>query len=253
MKAALQLGETATYTLKSALLVYESNDSTAVTVHNIVTHNGKPVIEAGQPVTYGAIESLASALGRNLAASYLPPNVVSLGFGQVAWFCPGARRRIWFKADGRFDGTRQETGKELSDSQRSQKLNGKFVWSPPLLFVGGDRTLQVFALAQNARPGPDTPVYRAPYWNLWDRGHVCEGNRKLANLPTPASIPAYEDGFFNSAFSHTNIKKVCNHPGGHAGLWTELSKRKTAPDAKFWRANLVKLDKTVNQVITTAK
>lgn len=258
MEASLHIGNSASYELKQALLIYEANhpginqSSVAVSRHDVEIRAGQPVIAAGQPVTQAAVESLAAKLGRNLAACYLPPNVISVSFGQVAWFCAAGRRRLWFRADGRFNGGREEQGKELTDSQKSQKLNGKFAAHPPLLFIAREDGLHVFALAENRRPDADTPLFRAPYWNLWEGGKLCEGNRHLSRQPTVNSIAALEDGFFNSAFSHTNIPRVCAHPRGHAGLWTELcrqSGRQTIPE-KFWRQNLVPLKTTVSKALT---
>ena len=217
MNALLNLGETATFELKQALLIYEARGgraagtTTAVTVHPV--EGG--VIRAGQAITYAAVESLASALGRNLAACYLPANVLSVSFGQVAWFCPAARRRLWFKV--------------LADGHE-KRLNGRFAQHPPLVFIASAHGLQAFAVVKNERPQAGTRLYRAPYWNLWESGKMCAGNCKLADLPTPASIPAYEDAFFNSAFTHTNLKQICKHPKGHAGLWTVLADGKK-PDA----------------------
>ena len=256
MEASISIGELASFKLTKALLIYSaetrdgvfaSKTQLAVTAHDINTKFAQPVIEPGQPVTYAAVEALATALGRNLSAGFLPPNILSVGFGQVAWFCPAERRRLWFKPDGRFNGG---PVKDDSETARAMRLNGKFAHHPPLLFIARDSGLSVFALAENRRPEAHTKIFRAPYWNLWDTGKLCEGNRRLAKFPVPASIPAYEDGFFNSAFSHTNIKKVCTYPGGHAALWQELAKRKTAPDAKFWPRALVPLNRAVSDVIT---
>lgn len=256
MNTTLTLGETATFKLQQALLVYEAGNSynsttrTAVSVHPVV--NG--IITAGTPITHAAVESLAAALGRNLAACWLPPNLVSLGFGKMAWFCPASRRRLWFKADGRFNGGADTTNPK-ADIHDPQTLNGKFAQYPPLLFIATGRRLQVFALVDNERPQAHTRLYRAPYWNLWEDGAMCAGSRAMPDLPTPANIPAYEAAFFDSAFTHTNIKKICLHPKGAFGLWSELvakakQSRKHLPDTRYWIANLVRLKFTVNSAIT---
>ena len=261
MEASLNLGDSATYELKQALLLYEartgvlSEARTAVSIHDVEIKEGRPILQAGQPITLSAVESLAAKLGRNLAACFLPANVISVSFGQVAWFCPAARRRIWFKADGRFNGGRTESEKELNDSQKSQKLNGKFAAHPPLLFMARDTGLYVFALPDNQRPHEETTVLRAPYWNLWEDGKLCQGNRHLSKQPTVANIPSFEDGFFNSAFSHTNIARVTRHPHGHSGLWQELCARqgRTTIKPSFWKKNLLPLKTTVTQLLTCKK
>ena len=256
MKAFVEIGESHSYQLTRALLIYEqvrstdgnglvsaSNGRTAVSVHPVKDRQ----LGAGVPLTRPGLEALAGSLGRNLAAGWLPPNVVSLGFGKLAWFCPAGRRRIWFKADGRFDGGAET---EHADTPHVTKLNGQFAQHPPLLFVASDRQLALFALPRNQRPAATTRLYRAPYWNLWESGTMCAGNRALPASPTPAAIPQYEAAFFDSAFSHTNIPKLCNHPGGHTGLWTELTRRKTPPDEKYWTRNLCRLKATVTSILT---
>lgn len=258
MPAHVNVGDSTQYVLKQALLIYqaqnqyESSPATAVSVHDVVNLNGHPTLGPGQPITRPAVESLAAALGRNLESGYLPANVVSLGFNQIAWWCPGAKRRIWFKPDGRFNGGREEQGREKTESMKTFKLNGKFVWHPPLLFIAA-RQLRVFALARNERPAADSPVYRAPYWNLWEDGGMCNGNRAMSSHTTPASIPGYEDAFFNSAFSHTNITRLCRHPKGHYGLWLDLSKARKQPDTKYWQANLSELNGNLAKVLANIK
>lgn len=249
LPVTLDLGETATYELNQALLIYEAhrhgNDQRiAVTQHPVE----KGVILAGQPITREAVESLAASLGRNLAAGWLPPNLVSVGFGKIAWFHPAARKRIFFKADGRFDG-----GPKIDNSQtaRVTRLNGKVVQHPPLFFLADGRELAVFALLRNERPSATTALYRAPYWNLWQTGRMCAGSRAMPEQPLPGLIPKYEDGFFNSAFTHTNLTKVCNHAKGHAGLWEELAKVARPPAAAYWRKNLCRTNFTVSSILTT--
>lgn len=252
MNAHVDLGEARTYRLTKALLVYEGENhmgdnsgGTAVSVHEVRDRQLGP----GQPITRAAVESLAQALGRNLAAGWLPPQIVSLGFGKMAWFCPAGRRRIWFKADGRFNGGAET---EHKDTPKVTKLNGKFAQHPPLLFVASDHRLAVFALTRNERPQANTVLHRAPYWNLWESGEMCAGNRAMPAAPMPSAIAQYEAAFFDSAFSHTNITKLCTHPGGHTGLWQELTRVKRAPDSKYWTKNLCRLSSTVTSILTKA-
>jgi len=228
----LNLGESMTYRLEKAILIYTGP---AATVHEV---DDDGVIKPGQPISRHAIESLAQSLGKHLDGGWLPPNVVSLGFGAMAWFCPAGRRRIWFKADGRFNGGAKT---EDADTPRVQKLNGKFAWHPPLLFTVQGSNLSVFALARNERPQAGTTLYRAPYWNLWESGAMCAGNRAMPEQPVPSKIPDYEKAFFESAFTHTNISRLCRYPGGHTALWQHLTTVRTKPDHRFWQRSLVRL------------
>ena len=264
MLASLNLGDTATFKLAEAFLIYQRDSlyssnrggpTTAVSIHPIVLRKLKkrliPTIGPGEAITVGGLQTLAAAIGKNVAASYLPANVVSLGFDHLAWYCPAARRRIWFQADGRFNGGAVDpTAVTKSAIRRVQALNGKFVQHPPLLFLATGGSLQVLALAENVRPQPTTRLYRAPYWNLWKTGVVCQGNRHLSSATTPAAIPELEDAFFNSAFSHTNITNLCRFPGGHTNLWEDLQRRQTTPRPEYWARHLVRLKSTVQTILT---
>jgi hypothetical protein len=60
-----------------------------------------------------------------------------------------------------------------------------------------------------------------------------------------ASIGAWEQGFYETAFGHANVGRVTRHEGGHDALWAELEgKRRSFPtDA------LVRLPQTLAQFV----
>ena len=235
------------YKLTSAILIYSdlqnrnpdgssAQEHFAATVHDVEhVGRGQPIIKPGQPVSIAALEHLMLSLGRSHAAGFIPENILSVGLDRMAWWCPAGRRRLWFKTYRNDEGH-----KEL------KALNGKLVHHPPLLFVvkGG---LNVYALLRNARPKPDTAVYRAPYWNLGN-GHMCNGDIKLPPCQ-PENIMGFDAAFFNSAFTHGRGEGLTHHKGGHTGLWTYLSKRKSRPDTEFWRTNLIRTRQTINAVL----
>ena len=238
MNTSLQFGNQGrAYLLTSAVLIYaDKGDSNniAATVHD-VKHTGKqPMIMPGQPVSVQALERIMSGLGRQTTNGFIPTHIIANGFDRMAWWCPAAKRRIWFKT---YDG----------EDKPVKSLNGKFVHHPPLLFVAQNHGLNVFALPDNERPQRDTTLYRAPYWNLSD-GHMCNGDMKLP-VCSPDNIPGFEAAFFNSAFTHGRGEGITRHKGGHYGLWAELAARKTKPDWKYWRKNLIRSPKTISQAI----
>lgn len=242
MHTSVQFGSSdRSFKLKSAILIYQDESGSAATTHDVAFYHGKPVIQAGRPITVSALESLMVSLGRKSGVSFIAEQVVSLGLDRVVWWCAAGRRRIWFRPD------RQE---KKYDNLR--KLNGKFVHHPPLLFIAGGRgaaSLRVYALAANQRPTPETHLWRAPYWNLDSDGGMCRGNIHLPTA-TPESIAAFEKAFFNSAFTHHNAGSLLTrHADGHDGLWKALSQRKSPPDEKFWSANLCETTNTLRSIL----
>ncbi len=230
-------GQDRHYQLKQAILVYEdaASSAAAATVHSVELHNSRPVIQPGQPITILALESLILNLGRGAKGGFIQPNIISLALDCMVWWCPAARRRIWFKPSND------------TDAKRLKALNGKFVHHPPLIFKAENNGLNAYALAKNERPTPDTRVYRAPYWNLSD-GHMCNGNLKLPPV-APENLAAFESAFFGSAFTHSSDGTLTSYPGGHTALWEHLASRKTTPDVRFWIANLRRTNQTVSQIL----
>ncbi len=117
-------GQDRHYQLKQAILVYEdaASSAAAATVHPVELHNSRPVIQPGQPITILALESLILNLGRGAKGGFIQPNIISLALDCMVWWCPAARRRIWFKPSND------------TDAKRLKSLNGKFVHHPPLIF-----------------------------------------------------------------------------------------------------------------------
>lgn len=75
---------------------------------------------------------------------------------------------------------------------------------PGLVFVREANKLSVYALTIQGKPRPGTVLYRAPYYNIWDSGEVCQGTMPLPAMIHPSAIVEHEEAFFNSAFTHAN-------------------------------------------------
>lgn len=232
-------GQDRHYQLKQAVLIYQemASSAAAATIHAVELsgQNARPTILPGQPITVRALESLIQSLGRGAKGGFFPPNLISLALDGMVWWCPATRRRIWFKPSND------------PDAKRLKALNGKVVHHPPLLFKVEGSHLNLFALAKNQRPTPDTRLYCAPYWNL-SAGHMCNGNLTLPPV-APENLPAFEAAFFNSAFTHSSDGALTSFPGGHTALWEHLAIRKAAPDARFWTAHLRRTNETISQLL----
>jgi len=110
------------------------------------------------------------------------------------------------------------------------QLSGKRFPQPALLFRASEGHLAVRALAEIERPTPKTKLFRAPYWNVYESGDVCLGSTKVPREASVASLPRWEQAFFESEFIHANVaKKLTEFPGGFVAMWKSLIGKKKFP------------------------
>ncbi|WP_316739155.1 PRTRC system protein B [Pedobacter aquatilis] len=76
---------------------------------------------------------------------------------------------------------------------------------PPLLWKASKTGLQVWALHGGERPQADTPLFLAPFFNIYGDARVCMGNVRTeiqGNCSLLDFISLWEKYFFASHFSH---------------------------------------------------
>ncbi|MBN8790360.1 MAG: PRTRC system protein B, partial [Terrimonas sp.] len=118
---------------------------------------------------------------------------------------------------------------------------------PALLWIASKQKLYIYALKSDRKPTERTPLYHAPFFNVYADGNVCMGSvdvsiRKSASLEE--FIAAWETYFFNSYFSHL----MQNHnpiQGNCVSLWKKL--RKTGEP--FPKDVLKKTDRTIKNIL----
>jgi PRTRC genetic system protein B len=153
-----EYGQSAPMILVHALLLYGSERTIRLaTVHRPINdpNGGPPLLDAGEPLTRDFLETLVRGLGNEVAAAFLPANVLIYSSSLTAWWEPAQVRTMFFAAD--CDG---------------KTLDGKLFPHPPLVFAVRNGRLMVWALAENRRPEPDTWLYMAPYWNTMTAAYV---------------------------------------------------------------------------------
>lgn len=224
------VGQSHKLKLSSAILVYTGSDAREsvpplATIHCIgFPDDGPPILMPGEAITTADVEALSASLTKAAGTmSWLPPAVLSISPDRLVWHVPSHRRRIWFNAE----------------AKAYRSLNGKLVTHPALIFDATiNAGLRVLAVPTDQRPVPETPLRRGPYLNLYSLGEMCRGNSPMPKVFSIEAMKTYEDSFFNSAFSHSNLsgKALCRHPGGPVRMWQELLTRKKFPAR--WLATL---------------
>ena len=175
---------------------------------------------------------LCAQLRGALPIEFLPSNVLVRSEDSITWWTPASMRRMFYA---------KEKSSEVA------QLSGKRFPQPPLVFRARKRLLEVRALLRDERPNLQTVLYRAPYWNVNDRGDVCLGTARVPPEASVDSLPRWESAVFESEFTHPNAsKKLTEHPGGFVGLWRSLAEKRRFP-AQF----LAAANQTLHQFITS--
>lgn len=195
--------------LRGALLFYHGDTGSLVTVNQIeeAEEGGKEIL-AGLPFSQEQVSAFVRGVqGLVPTRTVFPPNLLCWDGRRLAWWLPSARRRIWF--DGR-----QQPG--LQDVSRKEVLH------PPLVFIADPGQLYLYALAQNERPDADTPLFQAPYLNVYDDGSLCAGWVEFPRNAEVGDTAKWELLFFDSEGTHAAASKLTLYPGGHDALWRAM-------------------------------
>lgn len=228
------------YHPKSALVFYESKGlSKEVYVeHFDMDRNGTPI--NAHPLTEHEAEALAKALTTEKqkqtaflnSGGILPTNILHINpsrdKGAVIWYTKSQKRPLYF-----IDGLGIPSG---------------HAFVPPLIWKATKNSLRVFAVFSNSRPTAKTPLYYAPFFNIYKDGRVCMGSVNIS-IKNSACVEeftrAWEDYFFNSYFSHLMGE---NSPvkGNCVSLWKDL----VTSDRTFPTALLKSSNKTLKNLLS---
>jgi PRTRC genetic system protein B len=215
MQVHVSIGENHNFALREALLVYGDRQRSFVTRHQIAVHeNTPPTLGPAQPLTTTFVESLIRSLGGGSSAEVLPENILAKSNHMIAWWTPAQRRQMFY----------------TSSEGKATDLNGLIFPQPPLVWRVENGDLMIRALFESKRPLATTTLAVAPFWNLSDNGRVCTGSMRRPDSASVASVLAWERGFYESAFTHSNVGRLTRHEDGFEGLWAGLAgKRKPFP------------------------
>jgi PRTRC genetic system protein B len=222
MQVETQIGSRCDFVLKTALLIYEDQVSRReqfATVHPVLYQGAEPQfpqLGPGTLLTTKFLEQLAQRLQRKAKAVVLPANILAYTAELLVWWTPPRLHRMFF-----------------SDGAEDRKaIDGQICPHPALVWKVHRGALYLRALAGAERPRAETMLMVAPYWNTEpSRGGVCEGNMPRPRETNVGNVLEWEEGFFNSRFSHpSGMGKLTTHPGSFIGLWTELAGNEQFPN-----------------------
>jgi PRTRC genetic system protein B len=144
---------------------------------------------------------------------FLPGQVVARTPEVLAWWTPAAVRAMFFRAGSELEG-----------------VSGKRFPHPALLFVVRNGVLHVRALSSSRRPGADSKLAAAPYWNIDSNGAVCAGTMRTPKSLTVTSMAAWQQAFFQSEFTHPGGGgRLTKRRGGTTVLWKSLAGKERFP------------------------
>lgn len=233
IETSVQVGKNRIFELTDIILVHRDGSNVFATRHPPIPgeEGGPPQVGPGQPLNRRFLTRLAKDLRRDLPAEVFPENLLCRTDDRVAWWTP-AQTRLMFYSDARYGDFSQ--------------INGFPFPHPALVWMVKGRSIYVRALDESRRPSADTPLRKAPYWNVYASGNVCVGDARFPTSLSVDQLPAYEEAFFTSRFTHPNAdQELVVFPGGFIAMWHSL-----IDAAAFPAAYLKDAQQSLGQLLT---
>lgn len=218
--------------LAQAVLIYRGAQGSALaTVHEVAAINGEATILAGKAMTPRAAVTLAHELSNRVGhGGFIPETVLYMDGDAMLWWTRPGRRHVAFRAGALGGGER-----------------GEVVPHPGLVFAASSRVWKVWAIKGDARPTPETALFQAPYFNVYDDGGICQGSASVPEGTTAEKVEAWNDAFFGSFFTHPNVRKnLVKYRGGSCKFWQDMLDGRFA---QFPERVLVPVQMTLGQLL----
>lgn len=185
-----------------------------ITSHQVGMVDGKPVIAAGTVVSPQSVRKIFSEIGIRQPMTWLDPSVLAVGTDGFIWHSPSRVAWMHWLVNGK--------------PARVRAHWPHLVFSVSL--TGGFR---IYALADDAPPRPDTPLFRAPLGNVFEDASLCWGDVHRPDVALE-NRQQFEDAVFLSNFTHANTTVLssaanCAERDSRQdlfGYWRSLSGRK---------------------------
>ncbi len=218
----VRTGGASVYELTRAILLYESpsvigrESDCYATVHQIERHRrGGARLCPGVPATTEACTSFVRSITDKASFSgWIAPEILYIGPRTVAWWRAPEPATVFFE-------TQDEDAKKRLGTRSGRTPQ------PTLVHILDEGQWYVFAVKGAGRPNANSKLYRAPYFNVWRDGRICEGNVERPKRVTPETLTRFERAFFDSRFTHPNdARGLSRYAGGPYKLWRDLLDKK---------------------------
>jgi PRTRC genetic system protein B len=180
-----------------AIVFYGSGSGNQVetgyaTHHGIRATGSRFELCPGSSLTNENVYKIAAmvANGMRHKVEILPANVLASTDDLLVWWMPAGLQHMDF--DVSMGSSSVPVPALVFMLRRSRASSGAYLG------------ISVFALSDNARPGPLTKLFRAPLLNINEQGDVCWGSGVKPKGRAVSDIPAWQALFFSSVFTHFN-------------------------------------------------
>ena len=217
MECNVYLGGPAQFELRGAILVFAGGNMSGgafASWHDVEGgKEGAPRLGPATALSTSFLRELSRGLGAMTRPEILPENVLVRTPDTLVWWRPAQRRKMFFRHD-------DELG----------SVSGRVFPQPALVFQTSHGILRIRALASDVHPSSTTALHVAPYFNVNIEGLVCQGTMRAPDESTVASMAQWEQGFFESEFTHIyGSGHFTRLEGSIAGLWRSLAGKKVFP------------------------
>ncbi len=184
-----------------------------------ILHKVKPdgSLEPGHALDTAALEYYFRTGDNGDKMQFLETKVLARSYDSIMWYEKSRLAPVYFETTEKH-------------RQKLNRLSGKKVMWPPLLFQIKNNRLKCRALKSNRRPTLKSKIFIAPLTHITESdGDVClpQGLHIDKQKSLDENIAMISERFYDGIFGHgTGSMQQINHPGGHDGFWIEYLKKR---------------------------
>lgn len=176
---------------RTALLFYGNEQSTFVMEHSVYDAGGRTRVGAGRALDPDEFRRRLTDMGERMIPNAPPVvvdrSIVATDERLTSWVRPAGVTTMFLRH-------RDERGLETLTVP----------WPRLLFTVTRQRALLVAALPDEGPVTGDTPLYHAPFGNVYDTTAMCRGSVVYPDGVVTHDLAAWEAAFTDSTFVHTN-------------------------------------------------